>query len=319
MANTSTLMRLVSVFGSLCVVLVLFGCKQRLSTSKIRELEAVENASPERNFVIVLAQGFYSCTYSYNGAKGLVSAAIEAAVAAVKAQKHADNLKANVTVIETCYSGGVLQPSIGQGIETLFYSITEPDSTEGPSRQSNSQAVAQLVYERTRTLSDEGARAKVIMVGHSHGGWLVMKLARDWRNDGDLSMLATIDPISQVNCTQGALIYQNALRTAVPFGALLANAECHRAPRDLEPYAAIARKASQWKHFYQTTFPPLHSGPIAEAQPNENVNSGGAIAHNTILSNPHVWNIISTGIRSAVEAAFADFPDNTGNPEVPAS
>ena len=115
------------------------------------------------------------------------------------------------------------------------------------------------------------ASQRVFVIGHSYGGWLAMKIAERFagQREGQLEGLITIDAISWKDCT-----YSNWRN-------------CLAAPRDFSKESLDRVKANtrHWANYYQTTTPYLHSGAIAQADVNLELDA----SHFTIDTNEAVW------------------------------
>lgn len=124
-----------------------------------------------------------------------------------------------------------------------------------------------FVLSRIEELSDN-YRRPIFVVGHSHGGWLAMQIVEALRQPVSDGFLATIDPISFVECNPAT--YADAILLTGPEGPWVGwdrLAPCRQAPgdfsgRDVERIRSRL-PAESWKHYYQTHFFPLHSGEIA--------------------------------------------------------
>ena len=146
-------------------------------------------------------------------------------------------------------------------------------------------------------------KGDVYMIGHSYGGWMVMKsaLRRLAKNSKtfELKGLFTIDPISWKECNISAVI-----RSYFGFG--YANAPtpaCTRAPEDLKSlFGLLARNTTIWHNFYQVTFPILHSGMIYHAtkntMPELPVDRQIVGHHATIMNSEKVWQHINSDVAS---------------------
>jgi pimeloyl-ACP methyl ester carboxylesterase len=116
------------------------------------------------------------------------------------------------------------------------------------------------LLSRIQTLSED-FRRPVIIIGHSHGGWLAMSLAEALPRPIANGFLATIDPISFTECNPST--YWDA---AFNLNIWSGTAPCRQAPGDFTPARVERIRANlaghQWKHYYQTYFAPLHSSDI---------------------------------------------------------
>lgn len=112
---------------------------------------------------------------------------------------------------------------------------------------------------------------KIIIIGHSYGGWRAMKLASSpylLNNTRVPMILVTFDPISKVLCQR------------------IRETGCREAPADLSPpelYQLNTR--TRWLNTYQEQGLLLGSGPIGAAHFNIKANSD----HLDIQTNQEVW------------------------------
>jgi pimeloyl-ACP methyl ester carboxylesterase len=97
---------------------------------------------------------------------------------------------------------------------------------------------------------------KIIMIGHSHGSWLMMKTLLDLNSNFFVEKLVTLDAISREHC--GLWDYVGALFS---FGI---GDECQRFPKDFDfdQKEQILGRVDSWTNMYQKEFIFLHSGPV---------------------------------------------------------
>ena len=146
-------------------------------------------------------------------------------------------------------------------------------------------------------------KGDVYMIGHSYGGWMIMKSAlrrlASGRSKFKLKGLFTIDPISWKECDISAVT-----RSYFGFGyANAATPACTRPPADLKnSFGALARHSMIWHNFYQVTFPILHSGMIYQAtkntMPQLPVDRQIVGHHATIMNSEKVWQHINSDVAS---------------------
>src|SRR5690606_13425596 len=100
----------------------------------------------------------------------------------------------------------------------------------------------------------------VYLVGHSHGGWLVTRLAADLPAAVNVKRLETIDPISYLRCTRDTILN----------GIWRPNPECLRSPSDFDEaeLTRIAARSVSWVNHYQDQCTYLHASEIAQADQN---------------------------------------------------
>ncbi len=121
-----------------------------------------------------------------------------------------------------------------------------------------------------REMRDDASEAPDVMIaGHSHGGWMAIRVASQLSLIEGLKIreLLTIDPVSYTLC---ASKWFPAYITMKVIGWGGEPADCHRAPRDLEAIEPIvaAKTGHHWTNIYQDTMPFVSSGAIASATRN---------------------------------------------------
>ncbi len=145
------------------------------------------------------------------------------------------------------------------------------------------------------------------VAGHSHGGWLALKIASQLSLDIPLVGILTLDPISRVNCKTP--ITQDMSPQSAASGFLSSYyQECLRAPTDisLEDYQAIVDRTGWFENYYQTAAPYLHSSPIEGA---DNVHVKESVRglfdifgpHVRIDSNAEAWGAFQMNVLSHFE------------------
>lgn len=157
----------------------------------------------------------------------------------------------------TCYNSGASK---------LFYQISQE---EGLTRTGTMEKVIQDLL----SLIDKTTDVRVILTGHSYGGWLALKTTLALAEKGVHNFgLFTVDAISRLNCT-----WENP-------------ANCTSAPNDITSaeYDKIAITSEHWANFYQTQTFFLHSSAISQAGQNTKI----ATTHSQIDSHTTVWNHI---------------------------
>jgi len=111
--------------------------------------------------------------------------------------------------------------------------------------------------------ASEDFQRPIVIIGHSHGGWLASRVVADMGLSMPNTTLITIDPISYMEC--GVSNYARAIAAAASWNpwALTELEPCQRAPSDIDLYTRrninenIGR--DNWFHYYQENFWPLHS------------------------------------------------------------
>jgi len=136
----------------------------------------------------------------------------------------------------------------------------------------------------------------VYIVGHSYGGWTAMDTALKLDSRFRLGGLATLDPISKVDCTPDKF-----LSGVFDFGG---SEGCQRAPTDFgdAELATLAKRAGIWLNFYENQSDLLHSSAIAQAQNTQRQYAGAGLdPHMGFLSDVTV----SDAITSMIVNSFA--------------
>jgi hypothetical protein len=119
------------------------------------------------------------------------------------------------------------------------------------------------VYNHILDLAAQYNSRKIMIVGHSHGGWLALKLAAHQRTSmltqssrARIGALVTIDPISYEYCWPSVFALASMWNNTVGTG-------CREAPHDIN--RGVRRKiyenlgSNLWSHYYQTNFWPVRS------------------------------------------------------------
>jgi hypothetical protein len=173
------------------------------------------------------------------------------------------------------------------------------------------------VLRRVETLSDQ-YRRPIFLIGHSHGGWLAMQVAEAMRSPLSHGYLATIDPISFVECN--AATFADAISSLITgwTGAWGQLAPCQRAPGDFQRQNLERIRTNldgqPWKHYYQQHFHPLHSGPMHYGPDSSldftsffNIRYGGAAsswsAHTRIAYLSSIWHGLGVSFKRSFDTA----------------
>ena len=151
--------------------------------------------------------------------------------------------------------------------------------------------------------NQESTETDVFIAGHSHGGWMAMRVAYQLSlmANAKLRQLLTIDPVSYKLCSSQWFPVKAIWNT---FDWWSAPGDCHRAPRDLlHLNPTIAKGANgQWINIYQNSMPYLTSGPIAEAHKNirytPDTNMDWITAHRAIVHSPSTWTAFKEGLEA---------------------
>lgn len=199
---------------------------------------------------------------------------------------------------------------VDPGTRWLFSCFTNTSDLFVQSDEDESVVAADGVWalvDRVGKLSHDYT-LPIFIIGHSHGGWMAMRVAEALKKPIPAGFLATIDPISFPECN--ASTYADALFN--PWYAWSATEPCRRAPGDFTAGDIQRIRAnlagSQWKHWWQDHFVPLHSGEIPggpdfsiNMAPFFSIMSGGAAsswsAHTRIASLSSIW----FGLRQSIE------------------
>ena len=136
------------------------------------------------------------------------------------------------------------------------------------------------VQQKIDDLYDGGGAHRLILAGHSYGGWLAMKTASVLHEK--IATLVTIDPISRKTCS-----------IFTPGG-------CTQAPTDIvhTEREAIKANAGHWLNFWQKRTFYLHASVIPEAD--ENVEEQAE--HTQIDSIPDVWEKLAHAVKASFQA-----------------
>lgn len=159
-------------------------------------------------------------------------------------------------------------------------------------------------FEEIQKYFDEQSNrdAKLVLVAHSYGGWLGMKLFQDGFTESFQSkQLFTIDPISVKECYWWTF----AIRSAA----------CHRAPQDIRA-ENIRDSVDYWANYFQRDHTWLNSSEIPMAHQNKqmhyaakiaadrrlrkNKNRNNIVGHNRIDVDPRVWGEITAIVKKSL-------------------
>jgi hypothetical protein len=186
--------------------------------------ESTPNASgmaDDPRQVLAVMTGYNSCGPKGDPATGVIeSSQVAPLVADYQARYHTP-----LAYVESCYNG------------YLSSSIDFRTNVDDTVRSTEWQDGDALV-EALRGLGRGSAR--LVLVGHSYGGWTAMRVAARLAAEGRAVDLVTIDPISPV------ALFPVRLTSNLRIAGL----------HDL----------ISWRNFYQTSDPLVHSAPIRGAQ-----------------------------------------------------
>jgi hypothetical protein len=191
------------------------------------------------------------------------------------------------------------------------FGVIHYQTSYGSTIQWASGGDSQPFREFLQDASDDFAR-QVIIIGHSHGGWMASRVIAEMGLIMSNTMLITIDPISYMDCGVGN--YARAIAAAASWNpwALTELEPCQRAPADIDLHTR--RNINQnigrdnWFHYYQENFWPLHSGafPAGSSTPGHSSNLGpfysvmeGGVsaswnAHWAIQNYNGIWHMLET-------------------------
>jgi hypothetical protein len=177
---------------------------------------------------------------------------------------HADVRELDARLHEAGADARLFVSCFGPTADTV---VVEPPAAPGRHARLATDAfiagLAKLATQRTR----------VLLYGHSYGGWLVTRIGLALRSAGvaHLDRLVTIDPISPLHCSPGTYWRHIAGHVeSLAFTSILPVIGCDRFPPDIDAQAAadLGRYAGRWVNAYQLRWPFLHSAPQPAAHAN---------------------------------------------------
>lgn len=237
MLRTSIVKNLLSVF---------------LLLSGLGEAQTVNSTSVPTLYVVIAGNGACQRNSTFPSVPGLVDTQLFHSF--VQTMLLPGRVAPQDNVIFTCYEW--------QSPQMKFYELRGAYRQMLPIHESQ---LDQLVASRL------GQHQRVVIIGHSHAGWRAMKLASSplFLNSVRVPiLLATIDPVSRVNCQR------------------LRDIGCRQAPTDLsaqEMYQMNTR--TRWLNLYHEPAIILGSSPIAAAHWNVRINAN----HVRMQTDPNVW------------------------------
>jgi hypothetical protein len=220
---------------------------------------------------------------------------------AAKARELAHQLqekrRLSATLLLSCFGATPGDPDVTEVEEPGGAAVTTPRTVED-------------LAARLTVLARGSRQQRVIVAGHSHGGWLAMQVALALPRDVHVAFLVTIDPISRVKC--------DPLRFAATVAAKTIGDPhhdyCESFPPDVSvaQQSALAGRTLGWLHFYQTQTQDLHSSGAALAHRSRRVEfstgqTGGSMEHAYIAGAPEVWrDVTAAALNDAAVPVAAD-------------
>jgi len=151
--------------------------------------------------------------------------------------------------------------------------------------------VRRVIEDQTRLVAGRSVR----VVGHSYGGWLALQTASRLSLSVNVKAVATIDPISKINCTP-LVLARSYLRSQF---SLRPHAGCTEAPSDMPSSVvnSVATRVSWWGNFFENDSAFLHSNKMLGAENHLiDYHVGNLLEifspHNDIDSDDRVWNVV---------------------------
>lgn len=199
-----------------------------------------------------------------------------------------------------CFDGGFIEHVEDWTEHFYIYTIDSRGHWSGGEEMNPYTAPLELARDLSLSLINTQSEANVdegmdvIIAGHSHGGWMAMRLAHHLGLSPRFTIhhLLTIDPISYQLCPS-SWFPLHALSTTFRWWG--EPNDCHKAPRDLESIGeSIARAVSnRWTNVYQVSMPYVSSGPIQHATRNLTYQAQTTrqwlSAHGASLRDPRSW------------------------------
>lgn len=279
----------------LCLSLFLFGFPSKdnsLVAQSPSSLDLVEPRPANKPLIFIYLQGYNSCRRIED-----------------RPVRHFMRIAAgnpNAKLYWGCFDGGHITHL--HDTKEYFYLFTmnhlgQWSQAEEIEPQSGSLQIAQYIFKDLKRFEKSAAstdlpKTDVLIAGHSHGGWMAMRVAYQMTfiEKAQLQQLLTIDPISYKLCASHWFPFHILYNTFNWFGE---PDNCHKAPADLEHInPTIAQTAEkQWINIYQESMPYLTSGPIEHATQNIRydapTNMDWYTAHRAIMRTEWTWSFFT--------------------------
>jgi len=263
---------------------------------------AVAKSSEPPHLVFLVSGGFASCQDRLHGK---MYSYLHPELELVRRK-----YKVPITLILTCFTGSYSHPKLEA--EELFVSWLPENGQNfwGPEKKHVASFPSFL-----KSLIQKPGDSYLFMVGHSHGGWLVMNTVLELSHPYHFKRLITLDPISLSRLTSS--VYRDEMVGALFGRNQLSEGEHTKAPSDLLGQSSTIRSLVQgnsgndglWINYYQVQFSPMHSGFIPQAHRNEQrafpdgdsfLNHGLSSAHNAVGTSKLVWDEIIANFHRAI-------------------
>jgi hypothetical protein len=246
----------------------------------------------------IYLQGYLSCSHSNQQP---VAAFLDAAA------RHPD-----AAMYYGCFDGGYETHPLDPIEHFYLYKVTADgqwSEATAMAAQTAPLEITTMLRQETSTAADDAPDqdVDVLIAGHSHGGWMAIRLAYQLglTPEFHLQELLTIDPISYDLCASQWFPSYVLLNSVRWFGE---PHDCHRAPRDIEHLtpAVAAAAGDGWTNIYQTSMPFVSSGPISAANRNLLYTSPSVLdtltAHRAAFIDPASWQMFYRRLRALTAA-----------------
>lgn len=270
---------------------------------------------------LIYARGYHSCSYDQSRPFKLFQDAIAAATTAAEQRAQtSEDVLVDASAAYFCFDSGYWDHS-NDPREKLFHKIIDHNNVSTQHFEGNPAEtpykIADQYHKEAVALQAEGVEMpmRVFIAGHSHGGWLAMRIVNALSGDPLIKVerLLTIDPVSYYYCPSDWFVW-NRIAYSMPNWGGTSIDDCHRSPRDLEHLGPrISDGASNnWTNVYETTMPFVSSGPIASATENINLpwtySSDYWTGHLAIHRDPRSWQGFLKGMTDDINALVNPTP-----------